>query len=241
MSSPRDPRPVSPYRQLDEARIVATIAVLRARIAERFPGSGLVRVAEELHTLALEAAASLAYLRQPHWPLRIAVGFAIAIMLAGIVVIAAVVHLPGDIGGLSDIVQAVEAAINNLIFLFIAIYFLVKIESRRKRHRALESLHELRSVVHIVDMHQLTKDPEKLLTPTGDTPSSPVRTMSPGQLGRYLDYCSELLSLSAKVSAMYVQDFNDPVVLAAVKEIEDLTGSLSGKIWQKITLMQRAT
>ena len=127
------------------------------------------------------------------------------------------------------------------MFLGIAIFFLVTVEARLKRRKALGSLQQLRSVVHIVDMHQLTKDPERLMSPQPDTSSSPARPMTPPELGRYLDYCSELLSLTSKIAASFVQSFNDPVVLSTVNEIETLVTGLSGKIWQKITLLDRAT
>jgi len=62
---------------------------------------------------------------------------------------------------------------------------------------------------------------------------------SPAELGRYLDFCSDMLSLIGKVSALMVQHFNDDVVLSAVNEIETLTTGLSRKMWQKITLLER--
>jgi hypothetical protein len=34
-----------------------------------------------------------------------------------------------------------------------------------------------------------------------------------------------------------VQNFNDPVVLDTVSEVETLASGLSSKIWQKITLL----
>lgn len=122
----------------------------------------------------------------------------------------------------------------------IAVYFLLTIETRLKRRRALRTLHQLRSLAHVVDMHQLTKDPEQLLLAPKDTPSSPARTMSASDLGRYLDYCSELVSITSKVAALHVQYFDDEMVLRAVNEIEALTTGLSGKIWQKITNLERA-
>ena len=90
-------------------------------------------------------------------------------------------------------------------------------------------------------MHQLTKDPERLMSPQPDTDSSPSRSMTAPELGRYLDYCSEMLSLTSKIAASFVQSFNDPVVLSTVNEIETLVTGLSGKIWQKITLLERAS
>jgi len=86
-------------------------------------------------------------------------------------------------------------------------------------------------------MHQLTKDPEHLLAHRTTTASSPKQNLSPFELGRYLDYCSEMLSLIGKLAALYVQKFDDPVALAAVNEVEALTTGLSRKIWQKIMII----
>ena len=61
--------------------------------------------------------------------------------------------------------------------------------------------------------------------------------MTRPELGRYLDYCSELLSLTSKIAALFVERFNDPVTLSAVNEIESLTAGLSRKIWQKISML----
>jgi hypothetical protein len=226
------------YRQLSDAQIIDTIDRLAKRIDERFPGAGLTKVARELHALAIEAAHTMAFVQRPHYPLRLAAFAAIGVIVAGIAYVATTVKLPSQAVGISDVVQAIEASVNDLIFLVLAIYFLFTIEGKVKRRRALTALHELRSVVHIVDMHQLTKDPERMLAPASDTPSSPQRLSSPAALARYLDYCSEMLSLSSKVAALYVQRYNDPVVLGTVNEIESLAASLSNKIWQKITLIR---
>jgi len=58
--------------------------------------------------------------------------------------------------------------------------------------------------------------------------------MTAFQLTRYLDYCSELLSIVGKLTALYAQSLPDSVVVAAVNNIETLTTGLSRKIWQKI-------
>jgi len=67
--------------------------------------------------------------------------------------------------------------------------------------------------------------------------NTPQRTMSAFELTRYLDYCSERLSLTSKLAAVYAQNLPDPVVIDAVNEIESLTTNLSQKIWQKITIL----
>lgn len=53
----------------------------------------------------------------------------------------------------------------------------------------------------------------------------------------YLDYCSELLSLTSKAAALCAEESTDPLVLDTVSEIEVLTNGMSRKIWQKITLL----
>jgi hypothetical protein len=232
-------RDVGRYRQLREDEINQTLRRLRDRIAERFPDSGLSSLSRELVLISEEASACVAYVRRPNWGLRIAVGVVIAAIVAVIGLAAMSMRLPGRVDRLSELVQMLESAINDVVFLGVAIFFLITIEGRLKRRKALHSLHQLRSIVHIVDMHQLTKDPERLMSPREDTPSSPERTMSAQELGRYLDYCSELLALSSKIAALFVQQFNDPVVLSTVNEVETLVTGLSGKIWQKITLLER--
>ena len=41
-----------------------------------------------------------------------------------------------------------------------------------------------------------------------------------------------------KVAALFIQDFDDPVVLSAVTEIENLTTGFSRKIWQKMVIIR---
>jgi hypothetical protein len=95
----------------------------------------------------------------------------------------------------------------------------------------------LRSIAHVVDMHQLTKDPAFVLSNIKSTDASPKRGLTKEELTRYLDYCSEMLALVSKIAALFAQNIEDPVVLAAVNDLESLTQGLSGKIWQKIMIL----
>jgi hypothetical protein len=228
------------YRALDEAKIMGTLERLRNRIGERFPGSGLRAVAEELISIGEEVSQCVSYIRSPNWPIRIAVGFAIVAMTIVLLGFARRVQLSQEPRDLSYIVQLFQAGVQDVVFLGVAVLFLGSIENRLKRKRALAMISQLRSLAHVVDMHQLTKDPERLLSAEPSTPSSPERAMTPPELGRYLDYCSELLSVTSKLSALLVQYFDDRVVLGAVNEIETLATGLSGKIWQKIRLLDTA-
>jgi uncharacterized membrane protein len=227
----------SQYRRLDDARILETLTRLRDRISERFPNSGLSRVAGELIALSGEVTGFVDEVQQPHWPIRLGAGVAILGMAAVVLLIASSLNWSFGIERFADLVQAADAAMGTLAFLGAIAFFLLTLETRLKRRNALTILHQLRSMAHIVDMHQLTKDPDAALHPAS-TASSPERSLDRRSLGRYLDYCSEMLSLIGKVAALYVQGFPDAGVLRAVDDIEDLTTSLSRKIWQKIALIE---
>lgn len=230
-----DGRRIGP--QLNTELIIETVRTLRTRINERFPGSGLERLSGDLLAIAEATGEQLRWAARPHLPLRVGGWIAVA-MLAGAFVSLALKISPSASGfTLAEFVQTTESAINDLILLGAAVYFLASAEARVKRSRALRFLRDLRAVAHIVDMHQLTKDPDTLVQVGTDTPSSPRRTLNRYELSRYLDYCSEMLALNSKLAALYAQNFDDPVVLASVDEVETLTTGLSSKVWQKIMIL----
>ena len=225
------------YRSLDSEKIIGTIGTLSRRIDERFPGSGLNKVCQELLTIAGESQTRSAWIGKPQRALRFVTGALVAIIICGLVFVLANASWPRSGFDLVVLVQVSEAGLNVFLLLSAAILFLVTVETRVKRRRALKAIHELRALAHVIDMHQLTKDPEQPLAQRTTTASSPKHNLTPFELGRYLDYCSEMLSLIGKLAALYVQKFDDPVALAAVNEVEDLTTSLSRKIWQKIMII----
>jgi hypothetical protein len=229
------------FRELDAGEIIRTIERLSERIEARFPGSGLSSVSRDFLSLSRDAAWEADSLGTPNWTIRVGVGIVIVTMLASaLLALSRAFSAFGQTAepfGAADMFQTIESLINDIVFLGIAVFFLATIESRIKRKKALGRLHQLRSVAHIVDMHQLTKDPDNLFEePNGFSPP-PVRPMTRDELARYLDYCGELLSLTGKMAALFVQRFSDSLVMQSVNEIEDLTTGLSRKIWQKITLL----
>jgi hypothetical protein len=231
--------PANHFRSLQPERVVETVDRLERRIAERFPESSLRQVAAELLAASREAVDRAHRIRRANIPLRLLTWLLIGCVLALVAGVVRLVRLNDDVWSLGTFSQTVESSLGSIVFIGAAILFVTSWELRLKRRNALIALHELRSLAHIVDMHQLTKDPERLLHGGQPTASSPRRTMTPFQLGRYLDYCCELLSLISKTAAIYVQEFPDSVVLAAVNEITSLTSGLSRNIWQKIMLLER--
>ena len=61
--------------------------------------------------------------------------------------------------------------------------------------------------------------------------------MTPFELSRYLDYCSELLLFTGIIAGFYAQNSADAVLVDAVSDIEGLTNGISRKIWQKLMIL----
>lgn len=237
---------MSTYRALNAGSIIATIDRLNARIVERFSERGLAGVCAQLAEIARRDRDRVATLRKPDLIVRAGVFSVAALSLATLLLLLRQVKLPsllhllqpGDgAGAMLTLFQGIDSAVNILIFFGVGLFFLLRHEERSKRRTALEDLYELRSIAHVIDMHQLTKDPTTLLA-ENRTASSPTDTMTPFELVRYLDYCSEMLSLVAKVAALYAQDMRDPVVIETVSDLEAMTTNLSRKIWQKISIVE---
>jgi hypothetical protein len=228
-----------PYRTLDAAKIESTIETLQKRIEERFPGRGLSKLCGELLGIAREDRERLSWQTRPNVWLR--TGVALALVLG----VGALAWSAMSIGSTisvdteaSNVIQGLDAVLNVVALVGAAIWFLLNLENNMRRDAVLKDLHELRSIAHVVDMHQLTKDPTTLADDYTGTASSDHARMSPFELVRYLDYCSEMLALTGKLAALYMQDVRDPVIIDTVSEIEDLTGNLSRKIWQKIMILR---
>ena len=207
-------RAPGPGLRLEPSEVITTLATLERRIEERFPGSNLGHLCGDLLELARKAVVRTEWIRRPLVPLRLGVvGLILAVVLAPV---GALQLVPVTVGGLDlgEMLQGVEAGLSSLVLLGAALFSLTTVERRVKRGRALRALHELRVAAHIVDMYQLTKDPIDPRMSGATTASSPKRDMTLWELGRYLDYSSEMLALTSKIAALYVDDFDDPVVLA---------------------------
>ncbi len=231
---------IEEYGKLDPEKVHSTVKALSKRIRERFPDSGLSRICTELKALSRLSQQTVDSIHEPIWTLRLSRYTLLGVILSGLLF--TVFNLDPQQEEIAfsifDFIQTLEAGINDVVLISVAVYFIWSLESRVKRRRALKALHKLRSIAHVIDMHQLTKDPDRILVSRDDTESSPKMKLSAFGLRRYLDYCSEMLSLTGKVAAIYLEKLDDPTVVVAVNEIEDLTTGLSRKIWQKIDMLR---
>ncbi|AQR61559.1 hypothetical protein BZG35_07760 [Brevundimonas sp. LM2] len=236
---------------LNADKVVRTLERLQARVDARFPNSGLGGVAHELVVEARRTADQAAAIARPFYVTRAFTGLVILAIVATGVELWWLGGAPGldrllalPPGGLQRVrfdplglAAGLEALVNLAILGALALWFLINAEARAKRKRTLEALHGLRSLAHVIDMHQLTKDPTVVLSQAPTTAASPVRSMDQFLLTRYLDYCAEMLALIGKLAALYAARTQDPQVVAAVNDVEGLCTDLGRKIWQKITIL----
>ncbi len=226
------------YRSLNPGKIIETLETLRMRVQERFPESGLYKVCDELLGIARVTGKSISRIGRSPLILRAALICLVFLVLAVFTMwLFQAVRIEGNLT-IVDLIQTLDSATSEILVVCAGFAFIVTIDVRVKRKRALAALHELRSIAHVVDMHQLTKDPEQILGRGSVTTLVERRVMTAFELTRYLDYCSEMLSLIGKLAALYAQGLNDPVIHEAVNDIENLTTGLARKIWQKITILQ---
>jgi hypothetical protein len=223
-------------RFLKAEKILDTVERLREHISERFPDSGLSRVATELVQLTRESVGRAASIRRPNLLLRA------GLVLLGLLAVAGLAEhfltSPNLRTAVEQLRHFLDTSTWAAAYLAATAVFLITLEVRFKRRKALRAVHELRAMAHLIDMHQLAKDPERIGSQEGPAMAS-GRAMTAEEVGSYLNYCTELLSIVSKIGQLYVQDFPDATAQAAVDEFENLATGLSGKIWQKIMILDR--
>jgi len=224
------------YRTIDPTKLILTTNKMADRVEEQFPKSGLSSVANEVAAVAEGTVARVAEIKKPRLGLRVLVGIMVFLVISGPLACSVVLSFRDDMTSFGDFLQATDAGLHMLFVLAGGIIFLVGMENRMRRNQALEALSEFRSLAHLVDLHQINKDPG---LDGGPVPENDRRTVrSDQELAFYLDYSGDLLSIVGKLSAYYAQNLQDRVVLDAVNEIETLTSSLSNKLWLKILVLR---
>jgi hypothetical protein len=227
---------IQTFRHLDADRLIETAERLAKRVAERFPTSGLTRVADRMVEVTRWAVSTSESIQRPNWPLRVGLVL-VGALIVGMAVFAGVVELGNAPSPGAKALEFMRATQGAVVYFGVVFFFFWSLEARFKRGKAVKAVHELRALAHIIDMHQLTKDPDRVGRPAD--PSSTDGPMSAEAVGQYLHYCTEMLAVISKIGQLYVQDFPDGTALAAVDQFENLATGLSQKIWQKIMILDR--
>src|SRR4029453_16437765 len=117
------------YRQLDAQKIVDTANTLQSRISERFPSSGLSRLAAEVSAAPRETIERPPWIRNPHLPLPIAIYLLLAAIFGLFVATMASLELP-KLKEFGEFIQVLEAGLSAMFFISAFVIFLFTWESR---------------------------------------------------------------------------------------------------------------
>ncbi len=221
---------------LNATEVEKTIKQLSIRILERFPDSGLGKTCQDFLHFTQKNKDIITWIEKPNLIIRITVGLVVLLFLVSLIYSITLIDFTMT-NSLIELTTVLESLLNNIIFIGAGIFFLYTLETRWKRGRAIQLLNGIRGFVHVVDMHQLTKDPQLSTKHLQPTEHSPERELSPFELQRYLDYCSEFFSLIGKVAALYSQSIPDEIVIQSSSEIESLCSNMSNKVWQKLSIL----
>lgn len=223
---------------LRTTEIQRTCRVLRDRISERFPKANLNKICDDLILIAEDISKTNAWIKRPNIPIRIGSWLCVFIVILIIAPAYIKLHVTLANVNIADFFQMLDSSFNVIVLAGGTGLFLMTNETKQKRKKVISAINKLKCLAHIIDAHQLTKDSRH--STEHSTTSSPNRTLTDYELGRYLDYCSEMLSLIGKIAFLYIQNFDDPIANDSVNDLESLTTGLSQKIWQKIVTLGRS-
>lgn len=205
---------------LDAGKLATTATALAKWIRLEFPNANLANVADMVTNVTNDARRVSYVLARPMYFVRFIVLLIILAAVSG-VGYHAYFHP-------KELLQWIDDTKGLGIYFLAAAAFLVTLEIRLKRSKALAHIHNLRSLAHIIDMHQLAKDP--IIERYRVDPGYDFRE----KLAAYLHSCTAMLNLVSKVGQVYIDHFHDSVATAAVNDFEAVCNGMANKIWSKI-------
>jgi hypothetical protein len=135
---------VRPDLSLDADSVARTVALLRGRIDERFPGSGLAGVCRELDRITVQARERAAWIAKPIPGVRLAVAGLLCVIAVGLAGTALSLRRPNQPLDFLQFVQVLESGINDVVLVGAGAFFLFTVETRIKRRRALLAIRDRR-------------------------------------------------------------------------------------------------
>jgi hypothetical protein len=214
--------------RLDPARIIETTENLARNISEKLPGSSLAGLAVELAQIAHATFERARQARRPIYSIRVLSLLAISASLLGLWYLLSHIHARWEFGGtITEVFEAADAGFNLLVLLAGALWFLVTIENRIKRKKALEFIEELREFIHVIDVTQLYYTPLVY-----DPEPAPARISLTFDYTYFL-FCTQMLAVISNLAALYTRGAAGDSILRAASEVEQLSNAISVKLLSK--------
>jgi hypothetical protein len=224
-------RPCDSHR-LDPAKIVETAENLARGVGERLPGSTLAGLATELMRIARQTDERARQARRPIYAIRVASLLAISASLLGLWYLGNHIHTRWVFGTITDVFEATDAGFNLLVLLAGALWFLITIEARIKRKKALDFLEELREFIHVIDVTQLYYTPDLYKTDTSYSHSSLNLDYT------YLLFCTQMLGVISNLAPLYTRGAAGDSILRAVSEVEMLANDITAMLHTKVATVR---
>ena len=124
---------------LNAERITETVSILEKRITDRFPKAGLARICKHLHEVAEQTQARCRQISQPNWLFRGSAICLVALLIGFTLIPFAFVKFQVENLTITDLVQVLEAAINDIVLIGAGVFFISTIETRFKRKKSIGS------------------------------------------------------------------------------------------------------
>jgi len=223
---PAGPIPQGRHR-LDPARIIETAENLARDVGEKLPGSSLAGLAVELSQIARATVDRARQARRPIYAIRVLSLLAISVGLLVLWYLMAHIHARWVFGTITEVFEAADAGFNLLVLLAGALWFLVTIENRIKRKKALEFIEELREFTHVIDVTQL------FYTPLVYSPDPADARTSLSFDYTYFLYCTQMLGVISNLAALYTRGAAGDSILRAASDVEQLANAITVKLLSK--------
>jgi hypothetical protein len=225
----RDSTPgMNPNRKhrLDPSRIVETAENLARRVSERLPESNLAERAVDLVGIARLTVERIQQARRPIYMIRVVSVLAIVGLLS-LLSLVRLIRIRWEFSKITEFVDLADAGFNVLIVLAGGFWFLVTLEARVKRKRALAFIGELLEFVQLVDVTQLYHTPEFYESKHG-----PGRT-HPRFDHTYLLFCTEMLAVIGNLAPLYTRCNLDDSVWRAASDVVMLANAIEDRLLAK--------
>jgi hypothetical protein len=207
--------------RLDPARIIKTAENLAQRVKDSLPGSGLADLAVELAGIAHATNEHARQIRRPIYAIRAASWLAVSASLLGLWYLVTHIRTRWDFMTISELF----AGTNLLILLAGALWFLINIEERVKRKKALAFIGELREFIHVIDVTQLYHTPELYK-------ANPAASRTPLNHTYFL-FCTEMLAVISNLAPLYARGVSGDSIWRATSEVEMLANAIAVKLVSK--------
>lgn len=220
--------------EIDAVILKETIITLELKINENFPEASLKKKCHAMLDLLDETNKKIIEVEKPKILIRVLQVSIISLAIFLIFLIFDITNFktinPNEITLLNNVIAISDAFFNIIVVLLAGLYYLLNLELKKNRKIIIPTINKLRSFLHVIDMHQQTKNLINV--------DSSKEKISNQKLREYLEHSSKMISLVSKIAALYIQKFQDEDIITKVNEIENLSTGLTQKIWQKIIVLK---